>query len=253
MKTGLVSVSFRSLSPNQIIALTVEAGLDSIEWGGDIHVPPGNMENAVQAGECTRAAGLSVACYGSYYRLTAAEPGMAKPVVQTAKALGAPLIRVWAGNLPSADAGKVHRAMIVKNARHLCDLAAQENISVAFEYHGGTLTDDAASAKALLEAVNRENCFTLWQPPVNMSIPDCLSSIRTVGLWVRNIHVFSWKGGERLPLAEGAEKWKACIDAIRQLPSEHSLMLEFVRGDDPAQLIEDAKTLKNWLKGDFEP
>lgn len=252
MKTGLVSISFRSLSPNQIIALTAEAGLESIEWGGDIHVPAGNMENALCVGECTRAAGLTVACYGSYYRLTDAESGMAKPVVQTAKALGAPLIRVWAGNLASADAGEVHRAMIVKNARRIADLAAEEKISVAFEYHGGTLTDDAASAKALLEAVNRENCFTLWQPPVNMSIPDCLASIRTVGPWIRNIHVFSWKGGERLPLADGAEKWRACLNEIALLPGEHSLMLEFVRGDDPAQLIEDAKTLKNWLKGDFE-
>ena len=253
MKTGLVSISFRGLSPNQIIALGVEAGLDCIEWGGDIHVPPGNLENALCVGECTRAAGLSVACYGSYYRLTAAEPGMAKTVVRTAKALGAPLIRVWAGNLASADAGEVHRAMIVKNARKLADLAAEEKLSVAFEYHGGTLTDNAESARNLLEAVNRENCFTLWQPPVNMNIPDCVSSIRTVGPWIRNIHTFSWRGTERLPLADGAEKWRACLEEIRRLPGEHSLMLEFVRGDDPAQLIEDAKTLKNWLKGDLEP
>ena len=251
MKTGLVSVSFRSLSPGQIIALTAEAGLDSIEWGGDIHVPAGDIDNALRVGECTRAAGLSVACYGSYYRLTDAEPGMAQSVVQTAKALGAPLIRVWAGNLPSAEADETHRAMIVRNAQRIASLAADENISVAFEYHGGTLTDDPASAKALLESVNRENCFTLWQPPVNMSIENCVSSIRTVGRWIRNIHVFSWKVGERLPPADGAEKWKACLREIRNLPGEHSLMLEFVRGDDPAQLIQDAQTLKRWIKGEF--
>ena len=251
MKTGLVSISFRGLSPNQIIALCVRAGLDCIEWGGDVHVPPGNIENAKIVGECTRAAGLSVACYGSYYRLTAAEPGMAKTVVRTAKALGAPLIRVWAGNLGSAEAGKVHRAMIVRNAQRIADLAAEENIDIAFEYHGGTLTDDVFSAMELLEGVDRANVGTLWQPPVDMGIEDCIHSIRAVGPWIRNIHTFSWNGTERLPLADGAEKWRACLDEIRRLPGERSLMLEFVRGDDPAQLIEDAMTLKKWLKGEF--
>ena len=252
MKTGLVSISFRELSPDEIIALCVRAGLDCIEWGGDIHVPPGDLANAASVGECTRAAGLSVTCYGSYYRLTDAEPGMAKTVVQTAKALGAPLIRVWAGNLGSAEAGEIDRGMIVRNAQRIADLAAQENISVAFEYHGGTLTDDALSARNLLEAVNRPNLGTLWQPPVNMSVGDCVSSIGAVGEWIRNIHVFSWDGTERLPLSDGAEKWKACLNAIRQLPGEHNLMLEFVRGNDPGQLIEDARTLKRWIKGDFE-
>ncbi len=252
MRTGLVSVSFRGLAPNQIIALAVEAGLDSIEWGGDIHVPPGDLENAKSVGECTRAAGLSVACYGSYYRLTAAEPGMARTVVRTAKALGAPLIRVWAGNLGSAEAGKAHRATICRNAQRIADLAAEENIDIAFEYHGGTLTDDALSAKELLEAVGRKNVGTLWQPPVNMSVGDCIDSIRTVAPWIRNIHTFSWNGTERLPLAEGAEKWRACLNEINRLPGERSLMLEFVRGDDPDQLIEDAITLRKWIKGDFQ-
>jgi len=251
VKTGLVSVSFRGLSPDEIIDLSVRAGLECIEWGGDIHVPPGDFANAEKVGECTRAAGLSVACYGSYYRLTDDEPGMAERVVQTAKALGAPLIRVWAGRLGSAEAGPVYRSGIVRNAQKLADLAAEESIDIAFEYHGGTLTDDALSAKNLLESVDRENVGTLWQPPVNMSIPDCIESICTVGKWIRNIHTFSWRAAERLPLAEGVEKWRACLEEIRQLPGERSLMLEFVRGDDPAQLIEDAKTLKNWLKGEF--
>lgn len=252
MQTGLVSISFRALSPNQIIALTVRAGLDSIEWGGDIHVPPGKMENARSVGECTRAAGLSVACYGSYYRLTAEEPGMARTVVRTAKALGAPLIRVWAGRLGSAEAGPVYRSSIVRNAQKIADLAADENMSVAFEYHGGTLTDSASSARELLESVNRDNFGTLWQPPVNMSIPDCIDSIRMIAHWIRNIHVFSWNGTERLPLAEGAEKWHACLDEIKALPGDRSLMLEFVRGDDPAQLMNDAITLQKWIKGDFQ-
>jgi 3-dehydroshikimate dehydratase len=43
---GLVSVTFRKLSPQEIIALTAEAQLQVIEWGGDIHVPHGDIQQA---------------------------------------------------------------------------------------------------------------------------------------------------------------------------------------------------------------
>ena len=251
MKTGLVSVSFRALTPGRIIDLAVSAELDGIEWGGDVHVPPDDTENARAVGEMTRAAGLAVFCYGSYYRLTDDEPGMAEAVVRAASALGAPLIRVWAGRLGSADADDEYRAMVCRNARRLCRLAAGEGMDVAFEYHGGTLTDDALSARALLEAADMPGLGTLWQPPTGMSAQDCAASIRTVAPWVRNIHTFSWSAAERLPLASGAEKWRTLLAEIEKLPGDRQMMLEFVRGDAPSQLIEDACTLRRWLKGDF--
>lgn len=251
MQTGLVSVSFRQLSVDQLIAIAAEAGLDSIEWGGDVHVPPGDIPLARSAGERTRAAGLTVACYGSYYRLTDAEAGMAQQVVDTAEAMGAPLIRVWAGNSGSTNASAALRAEICRNAQHIAGLAAEKGIDIAFEFHGGTLTDTAASARALLDAVDSASTGTLWQPPVGMSTADCIDSIRTVAPYIRNIHVFSWDGTNRLPLQAGAEKWRACLDAIAKLPGDRTLLLEFVRGDEPAQLMQDAACLARWLKGEF--
>ena len=251
MQTGLVSVSFRHLSVDQVIAIAAEAGLNSIEWGGDIHVPPGNIPLAHAVGERTRAAGLSVACYGSYYQLTDAESGMAQQVVDTAEVMGAPLIRVWAGNSGSMQSSAALRRDICRNAQHIAGLAAEKGIDIAFEFHGGTLTDTAASARALLDAVDRANVGTLWQPPVNMPTADCIESIRTVEPYIRNIHVFSWDGTDRLPLQAGAEKWRACLDAINKLPGDRTLLLEFVRGDEPAQLMQDAACLSRWLKGDF--
>jgi sugar phosphate isomerase/epimerase len=37
--TALASVTFRHLTFEEIIELVRKAGLDGIEWGGDIHVP----------------------------------------------------------------------------------------------------------------------------------------------------------------------------------------------------------------------
>ena len=44
MKTGLTSVSFRKLSVDEVIALAKKAGVDGIEWGSDVHVPPNDIE-----------------------------------------------------------------------------------------------------------------------------------------------------------------------------------------------------------------
>ncbi len=251
MRTGLVSVSFRQLSPEEIIDLAVKCGLEEIEWGGDVHVPCGDLKRAREVGEMTRARGLKVACYGSYCRMTdeEANKGMLEHVVHTAYALGAPLIRVWAGKTGSAQATAAQRDEIVQNTRRMNAIAAGGRMDIAFEYHGGTLTDDVDSAEALLDAIGLERVGCLWQPPVGMSAQECVESIRRMGKYIRNIHTFSWHGTERLPLEEGAEKWRVCLDEIQKLPGDPAMLLEFVRGDDPSQLETDAACLKKWLGG----
>ena len=70
---GLVSVTFRALSPAQVVDLVRQAGLRGIEWGGDIHAPPGNAARAREVRHLSLEAGLSVAAYGSYYRAAQSE------------------------------------------------------------------------------------------------------------------------------------------------------------------------------------
>ena len=250
MKTGLVSISFRKLTPEKIVQLCRESGLGAIEWGGDIHVPAGDLETARRVGELTRKSGLEVACYGSYCHMTAEEQDTLPVITETAQALGAPLIRVWAGEHGSASAAPSEREDVTANTRYLSELAGRCGMGAAFEYHGNTLTDDADSALRLLRDIDCENIGCLWQPPIGMSTDGCLSSIDKVSRYIRNIHTFTWAGDPplRLPLAEGAEKWSRLIERIEHLPGERAMLLEFVRDDDPAQLVKDARTLKEWLK-----
>ena len=49
MKTSLTSISFRSKSVQEIAHLAHAAQLDAIEWGGDVHVKPGDKEAALLA------------------------------------------------------------------------------------------------------------------------------------------------------------------------------------------------------------
>lgn len=251
MKAGLVSVSFRKLSPSEIVALCVQSGLEAIEWGGDIHVPPGGERSASEVGELTRSAGLSVAAYGSYYRLASPDGPDFSSVLASAVALGAPVIRVWAGNRGSAESGIAEKQAVAEDALRCADLAASRNIRLAYEFHQGTLTDTTESARELLDATAHPFIKTLWQPPHGLSLEDCLASLRAVLPRLEHVHVFHWWPDPscRLPLADGRDRWTAYLEELRANSKDCALLLEFVRGDDPACLAEDAKTLREITAG----
>lgn len=246
MKTGLVSVTFRQLSCAEVIRLAQAAEFDGIEWGGDIHVPHGDTARAKTVRQSMREAGLATACYGSYYRLTDKERanGVQEQVLETAAALGAPLIRVWAGTKSPYRATAADWEEIARNAEQLAQQAKQLGIGAAFEYHGGTLTETSAGAEKLLSLC--PGMRTLWQPPVGWSKEECLASIRAVRPRIANLHVFSWQLHERLPLADKQREWLSYLQAAGEA-AEYAL-LEFVQGDSPAQLAEDARCLHEMLR-----
>ena len=64
IRPGLVSITFRKLSPRQIVDLVVQAGLDAIEWSGDVHAPHGDVAKAREIAQMTADAGLSMPTYG---------------------------------------------------------------------------------------------------------------------------------------------------------------------------------------------
>ena len=251
IKTGLVSVTFRKLAPGAIIDLVRQADLAAIEWGGDIHVPHGNLQQADTVGRMTRDAGLAIAAYGSYYRVGVSEQeGLDFDLVlETARALGAPLIRVWAGNRPSAKADADYRRSINGEARRLAQKAAAAGLVLACEYHGGTLTDTRESAVQLFADIQHPAMRAYWQAPVGASVEAGLESLCALLPWLANAHVYHWDaaGKTRLPLSEGAETWRRYLALIRSAGRDHYALLEFVRDDSPNAFLEDARCLKSWL------
>lgn len=67
LNTGLVSVTFRDKTPEEIISAVKQCGLEGIEWGGDVHVLPGDVSRAREIRHLTEQAGLAVWAYGSYF------------------------------------------------------------------------------------------------------------------------------------------------------------------------------------------
>lgn len=247
--TGLVSITFRKLSPREITELVAKAGLTGIEWGGDIHVPHGNLKAAAEVGRMTADAGLKVAAYGSYYHVGCEEQeGVSfERVLETALELKAPSIRVWAGNRGSQDADGEWWKKVAYEACRISDMAKGSGMTVSFEYHRNTLTDTGEAALRLMKSVNRDHVACYWQPPVGLDIERQLDGLNGILPWLGNVHAFWWNMNERRPLAEGADAWKKYLEVIRTVEGSRFCMLEFVRDDDPGQFLEDAKELKRIL------
>lgn len=249
--SGLVSITFRKLSPAEIVALVRKAGLTGIEWGGDVHVPHGDIGRAREVRAMTQEAGLRVAAYGSYYRAGWSETnGLPfRQVLDSAVELGAPTIRVWPGGKGSADVDATGRRAVVDDLRRIADIAAQAGVTISTEFHGGTLTDTNESACRLLEEVAHPNLFTCWQPHNGEATEACVEGLRAVLPRVGNVHVFHWwpTSAERHALADGAARWTPFLKELKTLPGERFAMLEFVQGDSEDAFLRDAATLVAWL------
>ena len=244
---GLVSITYRKLSPEEIITRAVCAGLSCIEWGSDIHVPQTDILNARRVGEMTREAGLFVSSYGSYYRLGAGQAFA--PYLEVACALGAPMIRIWAGTHGSDGVDGATRAAWTEEAKAVCRMAAERGITVAFEYHHGTLTDTADSAVALVKAIDEPNCRLYWQPEFAKSQGLLLADLDKVAPWVDLCHVFTWNPDHsRRPLIDGTEVWREYLTRIPDW-SEKPLLLEFVPSDAPDLLTREAQALRDITDG----
>ncbi len=254
IRPGLVSITFRQLSAPAICQLAADHQFEGIEWGGDVHVPVGDVNTAARVATLTADHGLAVAAYGSYHRLGVSGADEWAKTVETAATLGAPIIRVWCGNVGSAEADDATRQQVVAAAQYAAEVAAAAGLTIACEWHGKTLTDTAASAQALFDAVDHPAFGTYWQPHQRMGFADCLDDMETALPRLVGLHVFQWDLDtiERQPLTRGQGLWPTYLRQAKACPrlmagGSMYAMLEFVRDDEPANLPADAKELRRWL------
>jgi 3-dehydroshikimate dehydratase len=232
---GLCSVTFRDLDVTTVARHAAHCDLRAIEWGGDVHVPPGDTTAARTARAVCEDLGIDVASYGSYIAAGRDDVDAARVALDTAVELGAPNVRVWAEGARAA-------ADLVR----LCEEARVRELALSLEYHPGTRTATAASTLELLEAAGRPELHTYWQPDPAAAPLDALAALSAVLPHVSHLHVFWWRSDyTRLPLADGAELWP---DALRLAADRPRIaFLEFVRADAPSQLQADAATLRQWI------
>ncbi|ALA20257.1 MULTISPECIES: sugar phosphate isomerase/epimerase [unclassified Chelatococcus] len=252
---ALCSVTFRQLPPEEIVALARQAGLAAIEWGGDVHVPAGDVAMARHVRRITEEAGLLPASYGSY--LYPPDHGLEdfRRVLDTCHALGSSNVRIWPGrrNRPSATYDAAERGEAAGLIRAMGELAGGAGISVSLEYHPNSLTDETGSAANLMDAIAHANVHLYWQPRPGLPLDEACEEIARIGTRVSHVHVFAWDGARRrYALADHAKWWSAVFAALPESRFEgvRYAMLEFVRDDAPEAFLADAATLRHLLDRD---
>ena len=247
MKIGFTTVTFRGKTIEENIDMALQSGASGIEWGGDVHVAPGNFVQAEKAARLTREAGLQVYSYGSYYRTDSEDPSDFLPVLETARRLGTALVRVWAGTLSPEKADKEYRERVVRCAREIGKMAKDRQITVAFEYHRNTLTENAVSAVALLEEIGLDNVKSYWQPNPDLSHQENMAELKAVLPYLVSVHMFYWTGANvRHLFKEGMDQWQDYLSVIHH-KDDINFLLEFCKDDADTCFLADMDAIRSLL------
>lgn len=254
MLLGLCSVTFRELEVDDLLAIAQGNSLHTIEWGADKHVRPDDPAHAVRVRKKCKTAGLTEVSYGSYYRAGHLENEFSfDQILLAAQALGANMIRVWAGKKGSAAFSDEDFDRLVDDLKACSQKAADVSLRIILEYHRNTYTDTPETARKLMEACDEPNLFIGWQPDVGGSMEHHKHAIETIAPWVDTIHVFQWDDkAKRYPLEDGLEAWQQYVEWLRSAGYKRErYLLEFVKDDDMVQFARDVSTLRDIVGHSF--
>ncbi|MEI6425369.1 MAG: hypothetical protein WCP55_24375 [Lentisphaerota bacterium] len=66
---------------------------------------------------------------------------------------------------------------VVSDTMRIADMAAKAGLTVTFEFHGGTLTDNNEHAIKFASMTEHPAIFFSWQPPHGYTMEHCLSRL----------------------------------------------------------------------------
>lgn len=239
---GLVSVSFRQHTPEEIIKAAAEAGLECIEWGSDIHAPAGELEKLEAIAELQKKHGLYCSSYGTYFRLGVTPLSELEGYISAAKVLGTNVLRVWCGDKSGASMTSGERAAFIDECKRAARIAEQHGAVLCTECHGGTFTERAEDTVFLMEEVGSASFRTYWQPFQWKDSAGSLAVARAVSPYAVHIHVFNWRGKEKFPLADAVGEWKEYLSAFS---GPRTLLLEFMPDGKISSLRAEADALRS--------
>ncbi len=247
-KSGVVSVSFRPNSVEEIINATKNANLSLVEWGSDVHAPAGDVALAEKIKADSEAFGIKTSSYGSYFRVGVTPNEEFPKYLESAKALGSSVIRIWAYRSVKATEGEEWEK-VVSAAKEICKMAEPYGIKVCLECHNGSITEDYNTALAFLKDVNHELFGMYWQPNQLKSLEYNIEAAKALAPYVEALHVFHFIDNVKAPLSEGLSDWQKYLAIIKASLGDKSIpaYLEFMPDDRIETLSREAETLNSLL------
>lgn len=245
-KLGLVSVSFRGHSPEEIVKAAKSAGLTCIEWGSDIHAPCRDTERLCEIARLQREYGMECSSYGTYFRLGHTPLEELSDYIAAAKLLGTDILRLWGGTQKGEDMTPEELAAFTDTCRKAAAMAEEQDVTLCLECHMRSVTETPAYGVALMEAVGSPHFRTYWQPFQWLDAEGSLAVARAYAPYTQHLHVFNWSGSQKFPLAEAVGDWKRYLTLF---PAPRTLLLEFMPDDRIESLPAEAEALRRIIGG----
>ncbi|MCL2099939.1 MAG: hypothetical protein FWH24_05850 [Oscillospiraceae bacterium] len=251
-KAGVTSSTLRQHAFKNFIKHVIKTDLKCIEWGSDIHVPYNEPDKAADVTAEMKLHNLTASSYGSYYRLGwLHEKNLFEMVLNTAKILEAPMIRVWGGGMAARYLNIKMRREIVDDAIAAAAVARKSHIDLSLEYHPESITATPESALEFMRDVRNwggSNVYLYWQPNPELDFAQNKKELVRILPYLTNVHVRAQEGKIRFLLSEHSARWREYINIIKDNGKKHIFLLELTRNDNPAYFVEDAKLLVDLLE-----
>lgn len=185
--------------PAATVAAHIAAtGADAIEW----------WEPHLRA-EPVGYGALPAVMVSGYYDFTGRDPQAAHAhacaVLERARAVGAPAIRIFTGKVRGGDATPEQWATTATLLRDLCVRGA--GIALCAELHDWNLMDTPANAERLMRAVDHPAMGLILHPE---RLTDLVADIDCLRPWIRHVHVQTQADGSFKPGSD----WPAVVRAL---------------------------------------
>ena len=245
-KAGLVSVSFRGLTPEAIMNLMKESNLGYIEWGSDVHAKPDDIDTLKSIADMQRDMGIECSSYGTYFRIGVNKTEEIYDYINAAKILGTDTLRLWCSDKSASKFTDEEKKALFEECRRLAEIAEEEKVILCMECHINTFTDSIESSLELMEETASPAFRMYYQPNQYKTEKENLCYASKISEYTTNIHVFNWKEKEKYPLSEAKEIW---TEYLKNFDGERYLLLEFMPDGKEESLITEANTLREIIGG----
>ncbi len=260
IKLALCTIAFREKLLDYALSVADELGVAGVEiWGREPHISEKFDENRVRtARRMVARRGLDIPVFGSYLRFASAYPHTDDtvelgPTLHIARCLRAPIVRIWASDVGSAEATEAIWTTAIRQIRQACDQAAKLSIILAAEMHDVTLTDTGAAARRLVEEVDRPNFRLNFQISAYINTETPEQRLAAVLPYVVHVHAQNYQrlltGDDdhdliRAPLEHGVIDYAPLVGQLVEAGYDGYIAVEFAP--------TESRDKSDALRGDIE-
>ena len=160
--------------------------------------------------------------------------------------LGTEILRLWCGSKSAAEMTDEEKTAFVSECRTAARIAARHGVTLCMECHMKSFTERVEDAAWLMQEVNSP-CFRMyWQPFQWQTGEENVQNAQRIAPYAMHVHVFNWRGEEKLPLIGAVAEWRAYL---KHFPTPRTLLLEFMPNGRIDELVAEAVALKKITEG----